>query len=172
MRLSRTKEEPAPEVSRGRFYMPGQNDSGPSSLGGGYPGMPPPSHDNRYEPRRLAGGSSRSMGMPGSGSRGPSVESERKRAVEAVLQQSTKANGPPPRDHEAGGPAASMGVPPAGRPVPDTLSDANLVIEQANLLNGKPDLSRQEIEKQAKLLLAEFLNDENEKVIFTSVFQF
>jgi hypothetical protein len=108
------------------------------------------------------------MGMPGSGSRGPSVESERKRAVEAVLQQSTKANGPPLRDHEVGGPAASLGLPSAGRPVPDTLSDANLVIEQANLLKGKPDMPDQEIQKQAKLLLEEFLNDENEKVILSS----
>ena len=152
--------------------MPGQNDTGPSSLGGGYPSMPPPSHDNRYEPRRSVGGSSRSMGMPGSGSRGPSVESERKRAVEAVLQQSTKANGPPSRDHEVGGPAASVGLPSAGRPVPDTLSDANLVIEQANLLNGKPDLSNLEIEKQARLLLEEFLNDENEKVIYSLFVRF
>ena len=162
MRLSRTKEDQPPtDLSRNKFStLLNTQDSGPASIGG-YP-MQPPSHDSPFDARR--GGSSRSMGMPGRGSRGPSAD-ERKRAVEAV-RQTTKPNGPSARDHvEAGGPAASMmGPPMIGRPIPEAINEVNCVLEQSKLLRGRPDRSTADVEKQAKLLLDEFLNDGNEKV--------
>jgi hypothetical protein len=164
MRLSITKDnQPPTDLSRNKFSMLNTQDSGPASIGG-YP-MQPPTHEMSFDTRRgPPGGSSRSMGMPGRGSRGPSAD-ERKRAVEAV-RQTTKPNGPLARDHvEVGGPAASMmGPPMPGRPVPEKISEVNYVLEQSKQLRGLPDRSTAEVEKQAKLLLDEFLNDGNEKV--------
>ena len=150
-----------PDV-RNKYAMLNTQDSGPASLGG-YSSMPPPSMDGGYDSRRAGGGPSRSMGMPGRGSRGPSADAEKKRAVEAVRQSSKPAG--PQRDHaEVPGMAVSMGPPPTARPVPDNPKEATYIVEQSRLLRGKPDMKEAEIEKKSNLLLKEYLNNENEKV--------
>ena len=154
-----------PDV-RNKYAMLNTQDSGPASLGG-YSSMPPPSMDSGYDSRRAGGGPSRSMGMPGRSSRGPSADAEKKRAVEAV-RQSSKPNGPQ-REHGDVGMAVSMGPPLTARPVPDNPKDATYIMEQARHLKGKPDLKKEEIEKKANLLLKEYLNNENEKVTRFSI---
>ena len=137
--------------------MLNEQDSGPASIGG-YPSQPP-SHNSGFDSQRAqAGGPSRSMGVPGRSSRGPSADDRR---ADPVRQART--NGP--RGHaEAAGPAASMGPSASGRPVPETIGEVNRVLEQSKQLRGKPDKSAAEIEKQSKLLLDEFLNNGNEQV--------
>jgi hypothetical protein len=153
-----------PDV-RNKYSMLNTYDSGPSSLQGGYQSSGPQSLDSGYDSRRMGGGSSRSMIVTGRGSRGPSAEPDRNRSGAEAVRPTPRTNGP--RDHEVGGPAASLGPQASGRPVPGTIKEVNLVVEQAKLLNGKPDMSNTQIEKQAKLLLDEYLNDENEKVKFS-----
>ena len=161
MRLSRTKEDSMPEISRNKFSMPNQNDSGPASIGG-YP-MQPPSHDAGF--RAYSSGPSRSVGLPDRGSRGPSVDSGRRRAVEPI-KQSTRPNG---REHaEVGGQPMSIGPLTIGRPAADTISEVNAPREQAKQLRGKHDMDADKIGKQAKLLLDEFLHEGNEQVITAS----
>ena len=156
MRLARSKEDSGPEISRNKFSA--LADSGPASIGG-YP-MQPPSLDSGLRAMNL-GGPSRSVGLPSRGSRGPSVESERARALEAV-KQTTRPNG---RDHaEVGGPAMSLGPLPPGRPAPESLSEASMLLEQVKQLKGKPDMTEDEVAHQAKLLLDEFLHEGNEQV--------
>jgi hypothetical protein len=158
MRLTRTKEEPAVvDLSRNKFSMLNMQDSGPASISG-YPSQPP-SHDSGYDSLRTqTGGPSRSMYLPGRGTRGTSADD---RKVDASRQ--TRVNRP--RDHaEAAGPAASMGPSASGRPVPETIWEVNRVLEQSKQLRGKPDKSLAEIEKQSKLLLDEFLQNGNEQV--------
>ena len=154
-----------PDV-RNKYAMLNTQDSGPASLGGSS-SIPPPSMDSGYDSRRAGGGPSRSMGMPGRSSRGPSADAEKKRAVEAV-RQSSKPNGPQ-REHGDVGMAVSMGPPLTARPVPDNPKDATYIMEQARHLKGKPDLKKEEIEKKANLLLKEYLNNENEKVTRFSI---
>ena len=93
-------------------------------------------------------------------SRETSMEADRNRAIEAVRNQLHNDA------MSAAGPSASVGprAPGLGRPVPENLAQANEVLEQTRQLRGKPDLSRDDVEKEAKSLLAEFLNNENEKV--------
>ena len=88
------------------------------------------------------------------------METDRNRAIEAVRNQLHSDA------LSAAGPSASVGPRAAalGHPVPQSLAQANEVIEQTRQLRGKHDLSRNDIEKEAKSLLAEFLNNENEKV--------
>jgi hypothetical protein len=159
---SRSKEDPQLELSKNKYSMPNTQDSGPSSLGG-YPMQQPQSMDGGYDYRRLqVGGPSRSVGLPSRGSRGPSAESERMRAREAV--KLTKPNGPLPRDHaEVGGPATSVGHSPAGLPVPNNKSEASLMLVQSNKLKGKRD-SKEKVDKHSVNLLDEFLNNGNVQV--------
>jgi len=146
-----------PEISRNKYSVL-TSDSGPASISG-YP-MQPPSQDSGHHPM-AGGGFSRSVCLPSRPSRGPSAESERYRAVEAV-KQSTRPNG---RDHvEVGGPAMSLGPLPAGRPVPDSIGEASLLMEQAKLLKGKSDMKREVIEKKGRNFLDEFLHGGTEKV--------
>ena len=145
MRLSRTKEDSMPEISRNKFSMPNQNDSGPASIGG-YP-MQPPSLDAGF--RAYSSGPSRSVGLPDRGSRGPSVDSGRRRAVEPIKPM-------------------SIGPLTIGRPAADTISEVNAPREQAKQLRGKHDMDADKIGKQAKLLLDEFLHEGNEQVITAS----
>lgn len=146
MRLSRNKEDPMPNTNK--FAMLHQ-DSGPASISG-YPSVPPPQMDNSgYDPRRSGVGPSRSMGMPGRGSRGPSVETERKRAVEAVRFNS-KPNGP-----------ASM------RDFSESsVSRVHHVDEaeaQKGLFKGPLEMSVEDAEKQSRLLLDEYLSCRDEE---------
>ena len=115
--------------------------------------------EDRFETRqRATGGPSRSMILP---SRESSRGNERSRAIEAV-RQSLKSN--KEATALASGPSASVGHPNRSRPVPETLAEARDDIEQATKLKGKKDLTEDEIENYAKLVMAEYLHDGDEKV--------
>ena len=146
--MRRVKEEPAQELTRNKLSMLNNQDGGYS--------MPPPPFDTGRPP---PGGPSRSIGVPGRSSRGPSVENERRRAFDPRPQKMS----------EVGGPTMSLGPNIHGRHVPETRSEANEMLEQTQKLKGKCDMSDVEIENQSKMLLEEFLSAGNETVI---VYQF
>ncbi len=94
--------------------------------------------------------------------RGPSMEAERTRALEDVRLH-LKAH-----HHKdggiAGGPSASLGPKAWNRPVPESMAQVNDVLEQTRQLRGKPNMKSDEVEKQSKSLLEEYLNNNSEKV--------
>lgn len=150
MRLGRPKEEPVQET-RNKFSMLSTHDTGPSSLGPYQ--MQAPSFDSGRPP---TGGPSRSIGVPGRGSRGPSAETDRRRGYDGRPQAKMS---------EASGPTASLGPNMYGRrPQPETRSEAGDVLEQTRKLKGKADMSPSEVENQSKLLLDEYLHEGSEQV--------
>lgn len=118
--------------------------------------MPPPPFESGRTP---AGGPSRSIGVPGRSSRGPSVENDRRRTFDPR---------PPSKMPEAAGPTMSLGPNIHGRHVPDSRSEASDMLEQTRKLKGKCDMSTGEIENQSKMLLEEFLHEGSETVSWLS----
>ena len=149
MRLGRPKEEPVQET-RNKFSMLSTHDTGTSGLGSYQ--MAPPSFDSGRLP---PGGPSRSIGVPGRSSRGPSAETDRRRGYDGR---------PPAKMSEASGPTASLGPNKYGRAGPENRNEAFEMLEQTKKLKGKADMSLVEVENQSRLLLDEFLHEGNEQV--------
>jgi hypothetical protein len=65
---------------------------------------------------------------------------------------------------ELSGPTMSLGPNKQGRPVPETRSEANEMLEQTQKLKGKADMSEEKVKDHSRLLLDEVLEG-SEQVI-------
>jgi translation initiation factor 4G len=144
--------------------------------------QPPPTSAGSDGGRR---GYSQSMGAPArSNSRGSSTD-ERRNAVQAVRDINngtvgagsrpeasesrtlgSTANPPGSNQQVVGGPSVSMdgAEVPTTLPIPSTLSEAEMIAEQTKQLKGPRDQSEELLQRKAKSILSEYLEncDENE----------